>query len=395
MNKQRLTTILLTILLLGFSSTAFADDNPIKAVRFDAGYYYDHPDAQDVVALSATLCDQWAQNGVNTVYYLVYSADGGARYRSRYLHNRMEEFGVKDLMGAMIDAAHARDMKVIAWFFDRQHKQAWRAHPSWRVKQYNGRDYKDRTEDYFLSPSSPEASDWWNGLIEDLLVTYPDIDGVDIAEPLINWWGNKAGFHPVAVEQFRRDHRRAALNSLEWLEFRADKLTDHLTRSIATVHRFEKPAHLTIIMTANSSGRLLSNREQMINTGLDLDAILDDTDRPDFVNAELIWQQWKAEHVAARFSPQWTRTATVQALANLGDRSELIVHVEQSTFGTQTPQPGDLNDALAAAKSAGAVHLDCYDTNILDQQDRWSELAGQYQSTTGTVVARIDRESSN
>lgn len=373
-----------------FLSTAFADqDSPIKAIRFDPGYYYDHPDSADVLALSEQLCETWANNGVNTIYYLAYSSDGGARYRSKWRHNRMEDFGWKDLLGAMIESAHTRDMKVIAWFFDRQHKHAWRRHADWRVKDAAGRDYKERPEDYFLSPFVPEAAEWWNGMIEEFLNNYNQIDGIDIAEPLLNWWGNTADFNPAAINKFKLEYPDKGLASTEWKEFRANGYTKHLNTTAGIVHKYGKSVHLTIIMTADSSGNLLSNRDQMIYTGFDLDGVLDSEDSPDFINAELIWQQWKGEHRSRQFTPGWTGKATEQAFDNIAERSELIVHIEASAFDGVSPKPGDLETALKASQRSGAVHFDCYDTNLLDQMNRWNEIAAHYLKKPAARLASI------
>ena len=89
----------------------------------------------------------------------------------------------------MLPMAKERGMKVIAWFFDHQHKGAWIAHPEWRVRRADGSYYRDNDYDYYLSVQNPEVRDYWQGFVEDLLENYPQLDGIDITEPIINWWG--------------------------------------------------------------------------------------------------------------------------------------------------------------------------------------------------------------
>ena len=384
---KRIILSILCLTLIASVTPALAEQSPIRAIRFDPGYYYDHPESNDVQALADQLCGQWAQNGVNTIYYMAYSTDGGARYDTNYSLNSMEDFGAQDLLGQILPAAHARDMKVVAWFFDRTHRQAWEQNPTWRVKDAHGNDYKPRPEDFFLSPSSPEAMRWWLGMLEDLMDRYTDLDGMDIAEPLLNWWGNTAGFHPNSVQLFNRLFPDSTFQCVEWLNFRAAVLTRHLVRSIELIQSFGLSAHLTVILTADSSGRLISNDYLKFYTGLDLDGVLDSTSAPDYVNAELIWQQWKNEHGAGLFNPKWTGWATRQATKRMAGRSALVVHVEESTFGNVTPRKGDLAAALKAARDAGATHLDCYDTHLLDQKLRWSEIAENYNPATGIPIA--------
>jgi uncharacterized lipoprotein YddW (UPF0748 family) len=386
MKKLQLTVTLILAALLATAAAASAAD-PIRAIRFDPGYSYsDHSDV-DANELAETLCDKWADAGINLVYYLAHSNDGGARYFTQYKLNDMEDFGRQDLLGAMISSAHTRNIQVVAWFFDRQHKAAWKAHPEWRVRDRRGGDYKEREEDYFLSPFATEAMDWWRGMIEDLMVHYPDLDGVDIAEPVINWWGNHGDFSPAAMAALKKAHPEATTSTKTWLRFRGETLTAHLAATCALVRSFGKSAHITAILSAGRDGKLLSNDKTMYYTGFDLDGLLGHADAPDYVNVELIWQQWRSDFGTAVFNPNWTKQATKETINRVADRAELIIHVEASTFGETSPKAGDLSKSLAAAKVGGAIHLDCYDSSILDEAGWWNELAANYKSPKASMVA--------
>ena len=69
---KRIILSILCLTLIASVTPALAEQSPIRAIRFDPGYYYDHPESNDVQALADQLCGQWAQNGVNTIYYMAF-----------------------------------------------------------------------------------------------------------------------------------------------------------------------------------------------------------------------------------------------------------------------------------------------------------------------------------
>lgn len=201
---------------------AWAQQN-VRSVRFDPGYYYGS--GMSVSQLADKLTSSWQSKGVNLIYFYAYNRVYGARYRTSYPGNIMEDFGRQDLLRYVLDSAHARGMKVVAWFYGPQHKQMWEAHPTWREKMANGRDYMPAADSYLLCVRNPEVTKWWLGLIDDVLVNYPDVDGLDVSEAQVDTWGDNACYCRTCKSQFTVEYPRKRTSSTYWHQFRADGLT--------------------------------------------------------------------------------------------------------------------------------------------------------------------------
>jgi hypothetical protein len=338
-------------------------------VRFDAGYYYGK--ASSVQALVKKLVDSWGEKGINVVYFYAYNRIYGARYRTKYQHNIMEDFGRLDLLGELIPAAHARGIKVIAWFYGAQHKQAWEAHPGWREKVQEGGDYRPTADSYFLCVRNPEVRSWWKGFLEDLLDHYPALDGIDMAEAQVDLWGDQACYCELCRSSFKEQHPGRAAPGPEWRRHRAQALTDFLLATNRLAHSRGAEAHLTTILTANRQGELLSSEVVRDVTGVDLEALLGaGKDRPDVVQAELIWQQWASAYQDKKtFSPAWTERAVQAAHRLIAGRAKLVAHVELTDFGAGSLDAGRLRETVLAALAGRAWGVDIYDTNQLDRTE--------------------------
>lgn len=343
---------------------------PVYAVRFDPGYYYNTGLPVDM--LVQRLVTHWENQGVNTVYYYAYSFAYGARYRTRYPFTNQEDFGRLDLLRRIIDAAHRRNMKVVAWLYVLRHKGAWEARPDWRSLTADGQPYVQGFDRYFLSPHNPEAVQWWLGFVEDLLRSAPGLDGVDFAEPVVNWWGNLADHSPAARAAFQRAYPEAKIGSDAWRRFRADALSDVLEASVEVARRYRKDAHITMTLPARSDGSLMAPAVLAQYTGFDLDRLLRSQARPDYLNVELIYQQWIAEHQAPEvFTPEWTAAAAAAARRLIGGRARLIVHVELTEFGGVLPSMSQFARTLRALRREGFSAIDLYATHLIDSSGAW------------------------
>lgn len=372
-----ITCLLVAIPIQAQSANLLDDEQTIKAIRFDPAYYY--KSGKPTARLARELVQKWDDAGINTVYFLSYSHVYGARYITDYLYNTEESFGRRDLLGIMLPMMKAKGMKVIVWFFDHQHKGAWTANPDWRVRTKDGRFYRNNPYDYYLSVHHPEVREYLQGFVEDILENYPDVDGIDITEPIVNWWGNEADFSDHVVKQFREKYPDEPLSGYKWLEFKSEGLTTHIQELTQLVQSMGKEVHLTTVFTATANGRLLSPREYRNYTGFDLEAILSGDDVPDYLNGEIIWQTWADAH-GAGFSPQWTKRGVKDAMAQVAGRTPFIAHVEISRFGSVQPDVEQFGESLKWALAGGARHLDFYDSHQTDQAGAWSAVNRVYRS---------------
>jgi len=345
----------------------------VRAVRFDAGYYYGR--GQSARQLADELVRSWSENGVNLVYFYAYNRVYGARYVTRYSGNIMEDYGRQDLLRHVLTAAHRRGIKVIAWFYGPQHKQMWEAHPEWRTKTPDGKDYKPDPDSYFLCVRNPQVMKWWLGLMDDLLTNYPELDGIDVAECQVDLWGDHACYCDHCRQQFADSHPGAPSPGPAWRQFRADGLTQALHATIRLARSYGKETHVTTVFTARRDGDLMSPASVCDAIGFDLDRLLAGRDRPDVVQAELIWQQWAALYRDQKtFTPEWTCDAVEQARKMVRGRARLIAHVEVSDFGAGPLNGPDLGLTVAAAVRGAPDGIDIYDANMLAK----TEGASQY-----------------
>jgi hypothetical protein len=282
----------------------------------------------------------------------------------------MEDFGRQDLLRHMIREAHRRDIRVIAWLQGLQHKHIWEAHPEWRQKTATGEDYRPDSDSYFLCARNREVMSWWLGLVDDLLTRYPDLDGIDLAEFQVDLWGDNTCYCKHCRGQFAEAHPREPMPGSEWRQFRADGLTRLLVATSRLAHRYERDTHVTAVLTARRDGTLMSRSQLRDAVGFDLDGVLSDADRPDVLQAELIWQQWAAIYGdPVTFTPEWTRSAVRQAKAMVGERAHLIAHVEVTDFGAGELDGPGLVRTIAAAIQARPDGVDIYDSYQLEHTE--------------------------
>ncbi len=340
----------------------------VRAVRFDASYYYGRGlSARD---LAEELADSWADSGINLIYYYAYNRVYGARYHTRYAGNIMEDYGRQDLLRHVLMECHKRNIKVIAWMQGVQHKQIWESHPAWRQKKADGSDYKPDADSYFLCVRNPEVMQWWLGLVDELLQSYPNLDGIDFAEFQLDLWGDHACYCEHCREQFAQAHPKANIASDTWREFRAQGLTRLLLASSRLAHGYAKEVHVTTVLTARRDGKLMSSAQVRDAIGFDLEAVLSGPDRPDVLQAELIWQQWAATYGDRNtFTPEWTTSAVRQVKQMLRGRAQLIAHVELTDFGTGGLDGPRLARTIASATEAGPFGVDIYDAHLLSQTE--------------------------
>ena len=344
---------------------AWAQQN-VRSVRFDSGYYYGS--GMSVSQLADKLTSSWQAKGVNLIYFYAYNRVYGARYRTSYPGNIMEDFGRQDLLRYVLDSAHARGMKVVAWFYGPQHKQMWEAHPTWREKMANGRDYMPTGDSYLLCVRNPEVTRWWLGLIDDILINYPDLDGLDVSEAQVDTWGDNACYCRTCKSQFAVEYPRKRTNSTYWHQFRADGLTRLLLATSHLARDRGKQFHLTTVFTARADGTLMPSADVRDATGFDLNAILASVDRPDVIQAELIWQQWAAVYGdRVTFTPDWTRQAVLQAKNMIAGKSALIAHLEVTDFGSGGLDGPKIGTTVASAVAGDPFGIDIYDAHLIDQ----------------------------
>ncbi len=332
----------------------------INAVRFDPSYYYNAPVRANVLA--EQLAKQWQSNGVNTVFYKAYDPIYGAKYKTNYELNSEADYGRQNLLKYVLAACSEQGIRVMAWIPAFQHKNAWEKHPQWRVKNPDGSDYRLNETSYPLCAANPEVRNWWLGFIRDLLQNYPGLAGIDIGEPVVRWQSAYCSCASCS--------RQIVENG--WQDASALGLNKTLLASFALVHGFHKIACVTSVVSPKPDGELYTPAEQRGYTGFDLDVLLATPDRPDWINLELMWQQWADLYKnPSTFQPAWVKQSAALVKSQVAGRSRLLVHLELTPFGQQNVSDEQLRQSILAAKSANLPDIDLYDTRQIDSRNAW------------------------
>ncbi|MBN2028679.1 DUF2334 domain-containing protein [bacterium] len=396
MNLCLLNAFILSLILFqGCTSRLNTNGQQLKieqkrfyAVRFDPSYYYNTE--LSVKELSEKLADQWIENGINTVYVKVYDPIYGASYRTKYPYNIQTDFGRLNLLKTFLEICHQREIRVYGWIPAFQHKQAWDAHPDWRVKKADNTDYQPTPDSYFLCTRNPEFREWWLEFITDLLEHYKDLDGIDIAEPIVSWKSSEGCYCPLCKETYE--------NHADPFEIiRSQPLTSLLEETSLLAHSHDKSMSITTIATSYQGGRLYSSEEQRSLTGFDLDGILNSADRPDIINVELLWQQWADIYQdTITFSPFWTMQAVQQMIQEVNNRAEFVAHLEITPWGNTTVTQDQFLSSIKAALDGGTSGIDFYDAYQVDQLALWEEIETAFNYTPKKkVVIYYDPEGEN
>ncbi len=337
------------------------------AVRIDPSYYYDGRRPSE---LAKAMARQWNKAGINLVYFRAYDPAYGAFYRTSYQYNLEGEFGRYDLLKHVIKQCHLQGIHISAWLPVMNHRGAWEAHPEWREKTEAGEDYQTTGLEYPLCYRNPEARDWWLGFVSDLLERYPELDSIDLAEPVISWESGDACYCALCREAYSAKDKPEEIT-------RSEPLTQLVRQSLAQIHTAGFSGSLTFVAVAGPEGGLLSHEEVRRITGFDLPAVLNSRpdELPDSICPEFIWQEWKSRYSGKAFTPDWSGRAFRQLAGSITSPVPIIAHVEATDFTGVSISPGQLAATLKSVINAGAQGTDVYSSHLLDAKQAWPVLA--------------------
>lgn len=113
-------------------------------------------------------------------------------------------------------------------------------HPDWFTRNANGEVQTN------LEPGLPAVQDHIIAVIEECLAQY-DVDGINL--DFVRYAGQDMGYHPVALERFRRLTGRTdipAPDDEQWSDFRRNQVTAFVRRSAVSVWTHRPEAFLTV-----------------------------------------------------------------------------------------------------------------------------------------------------
>jgi hypothetical protein len=128
-----------------------------------------------------------------------------------------------------------------------------------------------------------------------------------------------------------------------------------------------------------SNGAILSPRKQTEQSGLDMEALLNGPHPPDWVNYEIIWQQWAAIRGTAAFNYDWAEETALRLARRTDGRARVIYHLELTDFGSQRMTPEKMAKTIERVMRAQPDGVECYHSRALDSRSAWPMLRRAYE----------------
>lgn len=185
--------------------------------------------------------------GFNTIFVVTWN-----KAMTSYPSKIMKEFtGVeidtlftgRDPLKELIEEAHKKNMKVIAWFefgFSSSYQlnggPLLERKPEWAAKDVNG-ELVTKNGFEWMNGFNPEVQDFLLSLIMEVVENY-DIDGIQ-GDDRLPALPSEAGYDEYTVQLYKSQHNGEAPPAYHkdfyWIQWRADILTDFMKRIYETV----------------------------------------------------------------------------------------------------------------------------------------------------------------
>lgn len=157
-------------------------------------------------------------------------------------------FTGRDPLKELIEEAHKRNMKVIAWFefgfsssYELNGGPIIERKPEWAAKDVNGNLVKKNGFEW-MNGFHPDVQDFLLSLIMEVVANY-DIDGIQ-GDDRLPALPSEAGYDEYTVSLFKSQHDGkeppAYHKDFYWIQWRADLLTDFMRRIYETVKDYDE-----------------------------------------------------------------------------------------------------------------------------------------------------------
>lgn len=164
-----------------------------------------------------------------------------------------------DPLKIFIDKAHAKGVKVIAWFeygfashYAGMPSPLLVAHPDWAALDMSGAN-SAKNSFYWLNGYLPEVQKYMTDLIAEVVKNY-EVDGIQGDDRLPSMPIN-SGYDTKTIQLYQKETGKAAPSSdtdTDWMQWRANKLTD-FGKNLYTAVKAIKPA-CAVTFSPSTSG---------------------------------------------------------------------------------------------------------------------------------------------
>ncbi len=182
---------------------------------------------------AVAICDEL---NINTIFVVTYNK-ATTTYPSQVMEDLTgtriaSQYVGRDPLRELIDAAHAKNIKVLAWFeygfaaFNGSPGPILTEKPDWAAIDVNG-DPVVKNGFHWLNSLLPEVQSFMNDLVLEVVTNYPDIDGIQ-GDDRLPAMPSEGGYDAYTKAEYAAEHAGQEppadrLNG-EWLQWRADRL---------------------------------------------------------------------------------------------------------------------------------------------------------------------------
>ena len=159
----------------------------------------------------------------------------------------------RDMLAEIIDQGHDLGLTVMPWFefglMTPSYSELARRHPDWTGQRQDSTSVvmQGRHPRVWLNPLRPEVQDLLIGLISEVVQNY-DVDGIQLDDHF--GMPVELGYDPYTVDLYRQSHNGQApptdINDPEWVQWRADQITQLMGRIVMAVHTIKPDCHISL-----------------------------------------------------------------------------------------------------------------------------------------------------
>lgn len=240
--------IIILFYILSFSLNAQVSYPPVKGVwltNVDSKALFSKQNIIDAVST----CES---TGINTIFVVVWNK-AMTLYPSQVMKKMFGEqidpcFAGRDPLKELIEEAHKRDIKVIAWFefgFSSSYQldggRLLKLHPEWASKDNQGKLVQKNGFEW-MNGFLPEVQDFMLSLIMEVVRQY-NIDGIQ-GDDRLPAMPVESGYDKYTASLYKKEHKGANppkdFRDTAWVNWRADKMTQFMSRIHSTVKSVRK-----------------------------------------------------------------------------------------------------------------------------------------------------------
>lgn len=185
---------------------------------------------------AVAICDEL---NINTIFVVTYNK-AATTYPSQVMENLTgtriaTQYNGRDPLREIIDAAHARNIKVFAWFeygfaaFNGSPGPILTAQPTWGAINSDGNQVV-KNGFYWLNSLLPEVQGFMNDLVLEVVTNYPDIDGVQ-GDDRLPAMPSEGGYDTYTRAEYAMENggNQPPADRLDpqWLQWRANRLNEY------------------------------------------------------------------------------------------------------------------------------------------------------------------------